>query len=299
MAVLLLFVYEYRQECSELGASAPTSAKAGRLRHLLVVEEAHRVLGKAEPASSFSANPKQKVSEMFSNMISEVRAYGQGILIADQIPCRLNEDAVKNTNLKIVHKLVSADDRAAMATALNLWEDQERVIGDLGVGEVLVRGDMDKQAVMVKVNKQSPEINQAVSQDEIAAGDQGIMFGFASNETDSYMPFAIDCAHRLAKRLEEVRRRDSRLGPDGKTQVTVEYDDGVLKRVDTIVVSTQHSKETTQEELRELIMNEVIRPVVDPKLIDEDTKYFINPSGSFVVGGSWGDSGTTDRKSTR
>ncbi|MBQ2629144.1 MAG: ATP-binding protein [Kiritimatiellae bacterium] len=153
MAVLLLFVYEYRQECSELGASAPTSAKAGRLRHLLVVEEAHRVLGKAEPASSFSANPKQKVSEMFSNMISEVRAYGQGILIADQIPCRLNEDAVKNTNLKIVHKLVSADDRAAMATALNLWEDQERVIGDLGVGEVLVRGDMDKQAVMVKVNK--------------------------------------------------------------------------------------------------------------------------------------------------
>ena len=153
MAVLLLFVYEYRQECSELPDAPRPAPKAGKLRHLLVVEEAHRVLGKAEPASSFSANPKQKVSEMFSNMISEVRAYGQGILIADQIPCRLNEDAVKNTNLKIVHKLVSADDRAAMATALNLWEDQERIIGDLGVGEVLVRGDMDKQAVMVKVNK--------------------------------------------------------------------------------------------------------------------------------------------------
>ena len=153
MALLLLFIYEYRQECSELSDCPEPAPKAGKLHHLLVVEEAHRVLGKAEPASSFSANPKQKVSEMFSNMISEVRAYGQGILIADQIPCRLNEDAVKNTNLKIVHKLVSADDRAAMATALNLWDDQERVIGDLGVGEVIVRGDMDKQAVMVKVNK--------------------------------------------------------------------------------------------------------------------------------------------------
>lgn len=152
MALLLLFIYEYRQECSELPNAPKPLPKAGKLRHLLVVEEAHRVLGRAEPASSFSANPKQKVSEMFSNMISEVRAYGQGILVADQIPCRLNEDAIKNTNIKIVHKLVSADDRAAMATALNLWEDQERVIGDLGVGEVLVRGDMDRQAVMVKVN---------------------------------------------------------------------------------------------------------------------------------------------------
>jgi len=139
--------------CSELPDAPQPSPKAGKLRHLLVVEEAHRVLGKAEPASAFSANPKQKVSEMFSNMISEVRAYGQGILIADQIPCRLNEDAVKNTNLKIVHKLVSADDRSAMAVALNLWENQERIIGDLGVGEALVRGDMDKQTVMIKVNK--------------------------------------------------------------------------------------------------------------------------------------------------
>jgi S-adenosylmethionine synthetase len=93
-----------------------------------------------------------------------------------------------------------------------------------------------------------------------------------------------------------VCRGDSRLGPDGKTQVTVEYEDGVLKRVDTIVVSTQHTKDITQEELRELIMDKVIRPVVDPKLIDDDTKYFINPSGSFIVGGSWGDSGTTGRK---
>lgn len=158
MAVILMFIYEYRQEVAELPETLAenTDGKARGLRHLLVIEEAHRVLGRSEGAvSAFAAAPKQKVSEMFSNMISEVRAYGQGILIADQIPSRLNEDAVKNTNLKIVHKLVSADDRKAMATALNLWDDQERVIGDLNVGEALVRGDMDKEAYMVKVDKNS------------------------------------------------------------------------------------------------------------------------------------------------
>ena len=123
------------------------------------------------------------------------------------------------------------------------------------------------------------------------------MFGFASDETKSYMPFAIDCAHMLAKRLEQVRRENpTLLGPDGKTQVTVEYEDGELKRIETIVVSTQHSKDITQEELKKLIRKEVIDKVVKPELIDENTKFFINPSGSFVVGGSWGDSGTTGRK---
>ena len=150
--------------------------------------------------------------------------------------------------------------------------------------------------VMTKVNKQSAEINDAVAHDEISAGDQGIMFGYADDETADYMPFAIDCAHKLAAQLEKVRRQDSRLMPDGKTQVTVEYDDGKLTRVDTIVVSTQHTKEITQEELHALIKERVIDPVVDAKYIDESTKYLINPSGSFILGGSWGDSGTTGRK---
>lgn len=150
--------------------------------------------------------------------------------------------------------------------------------------------------VMTKVNKQSAEINDAVAHDEISAGDQGIMFGYADDETADYMPFAIDCAHKLAAQLEKVRRQDSRLMPDGKTQVTVEYDDGKLTRVDTIVVSTQHTKEITQEELHALIKEKVIDPVVDAKYIDENTKYLINPSGSFILGGSWGDSGTTGRK---
>jgi len=158
MAVILMFVYEYRQELSELNAEEIADVAPGipadGLRNLLVIEEAHRVLGRSEGSvAAFAAAPRQKVSEMFSNMISEVRAYGQGILIADQIPGRLNEDAVKNTNLKIVHKLVSADDRRSMATGLNLWDDQERIISDLKVGEALVRCDMDDEAYMVKVKK--------------------------------------------------------------------------------------------------------------------------------------------------
>lgn len=151
MAIILLFVYEYRQELNELGANGKDSSTS--LKHLLVVEEAHRVLAKCENSIVGNAAPKQKVSEMFSNMISEVRAYGQGIMVADQVPCRLNDDAIKNTNLKIVHKLVAADDRNAMATALNLWDDQIRIIGDLDVGEALIRGDMDKDVYMVKINK--------------------------------------------------------------------------------------------------------------------------------------------------
>ncbi len=158
MAIILMFVYEYRQELSEMSDDAVVNVaprmSAYGLKNLLVIEEAHRVLGRSEGAvAAFAAAPKQKVSEMFSNMISEVRAYGQGILIADQIPGRLNEDAVKNTNLKIVHKLVAADDRRSMSTALNLWDNQERIISDLKVGEALVRCDMDDEAYMVKVKK--------------------------------------------------------------------------------------------------------------------------------------------------
>ncbi len=150
--------------------------------------------------------------------------------------------------------------------------------------------------VITKVTTQSSEICNAVNRDEVSAGDQGIMFGYASNETESLMPYAIDAAHRLAKRLEDVRRNDARLQPDGKTQVTCEYEDGKFKRIDTIVVSTQHTKDITQEELKDLIMNEVIKPVIDASDVDENTKYLVNPSGSFVLGGSFGDSGTTGRK---
>lgn len=207
----------------------------------------------------------------------------------------------------ILDAALEQDPDAHMAVEASIKDDLIFVFGEAGTSaeldyETIAKnvlkeiGYTEDYQVITRVNRQSPEINNAVSGEEIGAGDQGIMFGYASNETDSFMPFAIDCAHRLAKRLEEVRRSDPRLRPDGKVQVTAEYENDVLKRIDTIVVSTQHTEEISQEELRELIMEQVIRPIVRDSLIDESTKYLINPSGSFIVGGSFGDSGTTGRK---
>lgn len=159
-------------------------------------------------------------------------------------------------------------------------------------------GYEEEYTVMIKVNKQSSEIYQAVNHhnDTVGAGDQGIMFGYACDETDEYMPAPIYYAHKLARQLTKVRRKNHRLKPDGKTQVSVEYKDGKVARIDTIVVSTQHVAGVSQEIIAQLIMEEVIKPSIKPSLIDEHTKYFINPSGSFIVGGSFGDSGTTGRK---
>ncbi|MBP3853682.1 MAG: methionine adenosyltransferase, partial [Erysipelotrichaceae bacterium] len=149
----------------------------------------------------------------------------------------------------------------------------------------------------VVVDQQSPEIHNAVNKEEICAGDQGIMFGYACDENDEYMPLPIYYAHLLARQLTKVRRaHPDLLKPDGKTQVSIEYKDGVAARIDTIVISAQHAKEVTQEQLYDLLMNEVIKPCIDENFLDENTKYLINPSGSFIVGGPIGDSGTTGRK---
>ena len=207
----------------------------------------------------------------------------------------------------ILDEAIRQDPESHMAVEATIKDDLILVYGEAGTKakidyeaialNVLKQIGYDEDYhVLLKVNAQSPEINSAVAHDEISAGDQGIMFGYASDETEDLMPYAIDCAHKLSAKLEEVRRRTPFLRPDGKTQVTVEYEDGVLKRVETIVVSTQHTPDVTQEQIRECIMNEVIRPVIDSSLVDENTKYLINPSGSFIVGGSWGDSGTTGRK---
>ena len=135
--------------------------------------------------------------------------------------------------------------------------------------------------------------------DEIGgAGDQGIMFGFATDETPEYMPFAINMAHKLSKRLTDVRKESilPYLGPDGKTQVTVEYENDEVRRVDTILVSTQHSDDISQERLKEDIIKQVIKKVVPKKYLDENTKYYVNPTGRFVIGGPLGDAGLTGRK---
>ena len=167
----------------------------------------------------------------------------------------------------------------------------------------------DYISVLVGLDKQSPDIalgvdtsletKQEKEENEVGAGDQGLMFGFATNETSSYMPLPIYLSHKLAKQLATVRKDGTLnyLGPDGKVQVTVEYDiNHKVKRIDTIVVSTQHDADVSQEQIHADIKNYVIVPCLDKELLDENTKYFINPTGRFVIGGPVGDAGLTGRK---
>ena len=159
-------------------------------------------------------------------------------------------------------------------------------------------GYKDEFKVIIQVSKQSPEINNAVMQKELGAGDQGIMFGYASNETEEYMPLPSLLASKLTKQLAKVRKenKNSPLLPDGKSQVTVEYEDNIPIRIDTIVIASQHKEDITQKELKEYIKEEVIDKVIPTEYVDNDTKVLINTSGSFTIGGPFGDSGTTGRK---
>lgn len=171
----------------------------------------------------------------------------------------------------------------------------------------------DTCKVNILLDKQSPDIAMGVDKalearenqmsdeeiEAIGAGDQGMMFGFATNETEEYMPYPVSIAHKLAKKLTEVRKNGTLgyLRPDGKSQVTVEYDDnGKPVHIDTVVISSQHLEEVTQEQIHNDIRKYVISPVLPPELVDEKTKYFINPTGRFVIGGPNGDSGLTGRK---
>ena len=162
--------------------------------------------------------------------------------------------------------------------------------------------DADNLAVMCAIDPQSPDIAMGVDEKEDheqGAGDQGIMFGYACDETKEYMPMAISLAHKLAKRLTDVRKDGtlSYLRPDGKTQVTVEYDENnQIKRIDTILISTQHSPDVEMDELAKDIKKHVVDCIVPLELVDEETKYLFNPTGRFVVGGPQGDSGLTGRK---
>ena len=173
--------------------------------------------------------------------------------------------------------------------------------------------DADTCAVMLALDKQSADIAMGVDKalearedemnedelDAIGAGDQGIQFGYASNETEEYMPYAINMAHKLAYQLMKVRKDGTLkyLRPDGKTQVTVEYDEkGTPKRIDAVVCSTQHDPDVTQEQIHEDIKKYVFDAIIPADMVDEDTKYFINPTGRFVIGGPHGDSGLTGRK---
>ena len=196
----------------------------------------------------------------------------------------------------------------------NCYVDIPRIVREtvIGVGYDRAKYGFDGETcgVLVSIDEQSPDIAMGVNtaleakqgaMDEveaIGAGDQGMMFGYATNETPELMPLPISLAHRLSRRLAEVRKNGTLpyLRPDGKTQVTVEYEDGKPVRVDTIVISTQHAPEVTLAQIAEDMRKFVIDAVVDPAMLDDKTKYYINPTGRFVVGGPQGDSGLTGRK---
>lgn len=239
-------------------------------------------------SESVTEGHPDKISDLISDAILDA-------IIAEDPSARVACEVTVTTGLVLVVGEIST------TTYVDIKKIVRDTIREVGYDRAKYGFDCDTCAVLTAIDEQSGDIAMGVDDngDGIGAGDQGMMFGFACNETEEYMPMAISLAHKLTRKLTNVRKNGvlPYLRPDGKSQVTVEYnEDGSVKRIDTVVVSTQHDDIIDIDTLRADIKREVILPVIDSSLLDDDTKYYINPTGRFVIGGPQGDSGHTGRK---
>jgi S-adenosylmethionine synthetase len=241
-------------------------------------------------SESVTEGHPDKVADAISDSILD------SIMALDK-KCRVACETLVTTGLAFIAGEITTD----------CYVDMPQIVRDtireIGYSSSRMGFDYQTCSVITSIDHQSPDIAQGVNvgqglfKDQ-GAGDQGLMFGFASAETSELMPMPIIYAHKLCHRLAKVRKNGSLdfLRPDGKSQVTIEYENGTPKRVDAVVVSAQHKEEVTYEDLREAIIEEVIKKVIPPGMTDGDTRYFINPTGRFVIGGPMGDCGLTGRK---
>jgi S-adenosylmethionine synthetase len=218
--------------------------------------------------------------------------------LAQDPKARVAVETLAATGLIVVAGQITA--KGAQLDIQNIVRD---TIKDIGYDDSQKGFDYKTCSVLSQIEKQSPDIAQGVNEGEglfkeQGAGDQGLMFGYACDETSEFMPLTIDLAHKLSERLTHVRKTGilNFLRPDGKTQVTVEYENNQPKRIDAVVVSSQHADGISYEQIKEAIMEEVIKKVLPQDYIDSKTKFFINPTGRFVIGGPMGDTGLTGRK---
>jgi len=235
-------------------------------------------------SESVTEGHPDKISDQVSDAILDA-------IIAEDPHCRVACETLVTTGLAFVAGEITTD------VYVEIPDIVRETIKDIGYTRAKYGFDYETCSVITAIHSQSPDI--ALGVDTGGAGDQGLMFGYATNETPELMPMPILLAHKLTKRLSEMRRKDilPYLRPDGKSQVTIEYRDGKPVRVETIVISTQHSPDVGQKEIKEDMIEKVIKPVVPKELLDErNVTYHINPTGRFVVGGPQGDTGVTGRK---